>query len=176
MLIAGAGTIVAHTIRREDRVQSVFNASQIMLKAGAGVAVLAAFGTGPDGKLAYDLALVGPILLASLAMFVANHLMVATMIALASGEPVLRLWYQTTREVSNAEMVEYVAQVGFGTVMAALTFSWALLLLVLPAPLAFKFLERQSERRSRIGRAAKADGRDADHQCETFDGAATRVV
>ena len=76
-----AGTLIAHAIRLEDRVQTVFNVSQIMLKAGVGAAIFVAFGVGLDGELASGLEAVGPIIVAGLAMFVANYLMVATMIA-----------------------------------------------------------------------------------------------
>ncbi len=40
MLIAGAGTALAHAIRREDWVQAVFNSAQTMLQAAVGGAHL----------------------------------------------------------------------------------------------------------------------------------------
>jgi hypothetical protein len=146
MLIAGTGTILAHILRREDWVQSVFNASQIMIKSGAGAVVLVAFGAELDAGL---VAVAGPVVVAGLAMFVVNHSLVATMIALASSESLLRVWHQAARDVHQAEMIEYAAQVGLGTMMAALAtvVPWLLLLLLLPASLVYRVLERMNERR-----------------------------
>ena len=103
IMVAGAGTLIAHAIRLEDRVQTVFNVSQIMLKAGVGAAIFVAFGVGLDGELASGLEAVGPIIVAGLAMFVANYLMVATMIAFYEEKSVLHVWYQTARELNHVE-------------------------------------------------------------------------
>jgi uncharacterized membrane protein len=148
MLIAGIGTILAHILRREDWVQSVFNASQIMLKAGAGAAVLAAFGAELDAGL---VAVAGPVLVAGFVMFVVNHSLVATMVALASSESLLHVWRESAREVSHVEVIEYAAQVGLGAIVAALAtvVPWLLLLLLLPASLVYRVLERMNERRGR---------------------------
>jgi hypothetical protein len=158
MVVAGAGTLLAHVIRREDRVQAVFNASQITLKAGSGAVVLVAFGAGFSGEVAGDFQSLGLILVASLVMFVANLLMVSTMVALFTGESLLLVWSQSAREVNHFDVLAYLMQVSIGGCIAAVTSvaSWALVSLLLPTFILFKLMERNNARQWRIGAAFRA--------------------
>ena len=130
MIVAGAGTLLAHLIRRQDWVESTFNVAQMMAQAAVGGLILVAF----DGRFPHRPEAVGYVLLASVAMFVVNNLLVATMIALQTRKPLFPLWREAVLEVSSVEFLGLVTEIGVGifAVFLLVTVPWTLPLLFLP--------------------------------------------
>ncbi len=82
LLIAGTGTLVAHSLRRQPWDQAVFNTAQVVLMAAVGGLLLAGMGWRVD-RLGLDQpgsAL--PIVAVAAAMYLLNVLVVATIVAL----------------------------------------------------------------------------------------------
>jgi diguanylate cyclase (GGDEF)-like protein/PAS domain S-box-containing protein len=130
MIVAGAGTLLAHLIRRQDWVESTFNVAQTMAQAAVGGLILVAF----DGRIPHRPEAVAYVLLAGMAMFVVNNLLVATMIALQTRRPLLSSWRESVLEVSRVEFLGHVTEIGIGVfaVFLLATVPWTLPLLVLP--------------------------------------------
>ncbi|HKG27356.1 MAG TPA: ATP-binding protein [Thermomicrobiales bacterium] len=149
ILVAGIGTVVAHRIRHEDAAQTVFNASQAMLQAAAGAAVLSLghwhvhhsdFGSLVMGLL---------ILAAGITMTLVSDLAVATMVALQSGVSLPRSWSQAVIYGDPAERMTQFAQIGLGIIGAVLiaTYAWTLFLLLIPSVAVYVSLARAIEHR-----------------------------
>jgi signal transduction histidine kinase len=144
MLIAAAGTLLAHAIRRDDWVQAAFNASQVALEVAAGELVLNA-ATPSFHRGTFDRPTTGVVILfAGAVMYVVSHLAVATMVALHSRMPVLDVWSRLVHQADRGEILGQFAQVGLGTAAAvAVTAApWTLPLVLLPAAAVFVLLER----------------------------------
>ncbi|HEY7035579.1 MAG TPA: PAS domain-containing sensor histidine kinase [Thermomicrobiales bacterium] len=148
ILVAGIGTAVAHRIRHEDAAQTVFNASQAMLQAAAGSAVLHLGGWQID---AHDFRpLMGLLILAAgIVMMLVTDLAVATMVALQTGESVPRAWSQAVIYGDPAERLTQLAQIGLGIIGAVLisTYAWTLFLLLIPSVAVYVSLARAIENR-----------------------------
>ncbi len=158
MLIAGAGTALAHAIRREDWVQAVFNSSQTMLQAAVGGLIFAA-GNGSAARSLFD----NPeqaalVVVASGAMFLADNLAVATIVGLESNSSLPRVWQRTIFAADRSQYLGQVAQVGLGVSGAVLieNASWTLPLLILPAFGIYSLLERNVHLRQQAETALKA--------------------
>jgi diguanylate cyclase (GGDEF)-like protein/PAS domain S-box-containing protein len=166
MVVAGAGTLLAHLIRRQDWVQSVFNAAQMMAQAAVGGLILVAF----EGRIPHRPEAVVYVLLASVAMFVVNNLLVATMIPLQTGKPFFSLWREAVFEVNRVELLGHVAEIGIGIFAVFLleTVPWILPLLVLPTIAIYIAL------RGRIRRRQEAEA--ARHEGNAWPAAAQRVA
>ncbi len=147
----GAGTLVAHAVRREDRAQTAFNTAQTMLQTGGtGILLWGSYGTA-DHVLTDGPAVLAVTAIASLSTYLIGNLAVTTMIALESGVPPTRLWIQT---IANADLIEFVshaAQVGLGIAAALLVAAdaWTFPILALPALTIYGLLERTARLRWR---------------------------
>jgi PAS domain S-box-containing protein len=149
ILAVGVGTVVAHRIRQEDAAQTIFNASQGMLQAAAGAAVLALVGWEVTDH-EFDRPLMGiAILLAGVAMTLVTDLAVATMVALQTGTSVPRAWSQAVIHGELSERTTQLAQVGLGIIGAVLitTYAWTLFLLLIPSIAVYASLARAIEHR-----------------------------
>lgn len=151
ILVAGIGTVVAHRIRKEDAAQTIFNASQAMLQAAAGAAVMKLGGwdlnhSRPEFN---SLSMALLILAAGIAMTLVTDFAVATMVALQSGVSVLRGWSQAVIHGDPAERLTQLAQVGLGIIGAVLisTYAWTLFLLLIPSVAVYVSLARAIENR-----------------------------
>lgn len=148
ILVAGVGTVAAHRIRHEDGAQTVFNASQAMLQAAAGAAVLSLGNWDVfDKDFSPTMGLV--ILAAGVAMTLVTDLAVSTMVALQSGVSVPRSWSQAVIYGDPAERLTQFAQVGLGIIAAVLiaTYAWTLFLLLIPSVAVYVSLARSIEHR-----------------------------
>lgn len=149
MLAVGIGTILAHRIRHEDAAQTIFNASQGMLQAAAGVAVLGLVGWDVRDHN-FDRPLMGiGILLAGIAMTLVTDLAVATMVALQTRASVPRAWSQAVIHGELSERMTQLAQIGMGIIGAVLitTYAWTLFLLLIPSVAVYASLARAIEHR-----------------------------
>jgi PAS domain S-box-containing protein len=148
ILVAGIGTVAAHRIRQEDSAQTIFNASQAMLQAAAGAAVLS-LGWKVDDPQFNNISMALLILGAGIAMTLVTDLAVATMVALQSGVSVLRGWSQAVIHGDRAERLTQLAQVGLGIIAAVLisTYAWTLFLLLIPSVAVYVSLARAIENR-----------------------------
>jgi hypothetical protein len=132
MLVAGAGTVLAHLIRHDDRAQCIFNSAQTMLQAAAGGLLLTLVDWGIAGLQRATpeqvLALAG----AALLMYLLNTISVATIIALDEGLPPLTIWRGL---VGPADVVERGLQYSIGLTAAATlaAYPWLLPAFSLPA-------------------------------------------
>ena len=149
-LAIGAGTLLAHVLRRQDRAEAAFNAAQSMLQAGALGLILWYVG-GVD-----RLAIGGPDVLAvtaiaSVSTFVIGNLSVATMVALETGAPSPHVWYQTIRNADVSEYLGHGAQAALGVAAALLIEAnpWTLPVVALPAFSIYGFLQRTGRLRWR---------------------------
>ena len=149
-LAIGAGTLLAHVLRRQDRAEATFNAAQSMLQAGALGLIL--WHTGGVDRLVID----GPDVLAVTAIagvitFVIGNLSVATMVALEAGTPPPRVWHQTIRNADGFEYLGHGAQAALGVAAALLVEvnPWTLLVAAIPTLAIYGLLQRTARLRWR---------------------------
>ncbi|HYN88700.1 MAG TPA: diguanylate cyclase, partial [Ardenticatenaceae bacterium] len=143
LLVMGAGTVVAHALRRQPWDQTLFNSAQVVLLTVAGGWFLAATGWRVD-RLALDQ--LEPVLLivaVSVVLMVGSALAVATMVALQLNEPLPHAWADALFGIDRAEALADLAQVGLGLLVAGVadTHSWMLALLLLPAASTYRALD-----------------------------------
>lgn len=173
--LAGLGTLLAQGIGRRGWLAALFNSAQAMLRVGAGALPLAAVGwdvarlsfTQPEQLLG--------LAAAAGAMHIVNALVILTMVALQMGLALLPAW----RHGLALAGVEEIAQVALGLLAAAIVdvHPWALPLLVLPALVVYRALERHVQLRQQTlaaveGLAAIVDLRDrytAEHSRRVAD-------
>lgn len=156
MGVAGTGTLLAHIIRRQEWVQSTFNAAQIMMQAALGGLILAAF----DDRIPHRPQAIGYVLLAAVVMYAANLLLVATMVALQSSRSPVSLWRQVLVDVSGLELLGYLTQVGVGALAVFLLEAAPWLVPVLLVPTVAVYLELHGRiRRRQEAEAARRDER-----------------
>jgi diguanylate cyclase (GGDEF)-like protein/PAS domain S-box-containing protein len=151
MLIAGAGTLLGHLVRREPWYQAIFNAAQAMLQAAAGGLILQLFGWDA-GEIHLDRPeLLLAIALAAVAMALVNTIAIATIVALQTGQSPWEVWYRTTVDYVRSEYLLLLAQWGIGLLAAVIAAAsvWALGLLVLPGLAVRSALMRHAQRRQR---------------------------
>jgi hypothetical protein len=156
MLVAGAGSVLAHLIRRDDHAQCVFNSAQTMLQAAAGGSLLALVGWNVAGLQHATPAQLAALAGAALLMYLVNTVSVATIIALHEGLPPLAVWRGL---VGPADAVERGLQYSLGLAAAATLAAspWLLPAFGLPAVglyLVLRALPVLRERRARADAAA----------------------
>ena len=158
MLLAGAGTALAHAIRREDRVQAVFNSAQTMLQAAAGGLILTSGNRAVSRPLFENPKEVILLVLAGSAIFLVDNLAVATIVGLESRVSLPRFWYRTIFAADRSQYMGQVAQVGLGVTAAVLLQNtpWTLPLLILPAIGIYRLLERNIQLQRQADAALKA--------------------
>lgn len=145
-LAAGAGTLVAHLLRRDLWDQTLFNTSEVTLQAVAAGLVLAAFGWSPADPTFGDAGMVLAILLAALTIFVVNSILVSFVIGLQAGLPPYLVW----RETVNGELLlEQANQFALGLVAAIIVDVqiWILPVLIFPALTIYLSLKHQLQLR-----------------------------
>jgi diguanylate cyclase (GGDEF)-like protein len=149
MVVAGAGTILAHAIRREDWVQATFNTAQIMVQAATGALILEAFEGTTRHQPAHSPGTVGLVLVAGAAMYLVTNLAVATMVALQSRMVPSHLWYQAVFQTNRVELLGQVTQIGLGIVATVFLqeFPWLLPVLVVPTVGIYVALQQTIRRR-----------------------------
>jgi diguanylate cyclase (GGDEF)-like protein/PAS domain S-box-containing protein len=130
MAAAGFGTLLAHLVRRQGWVEAAFNAALMMAQAAVGGLVLVAF----DARNPPSAEEIAPILLAGVAMYVVNHLLVGTMVAIQSGRPTFAVWRQAAMDDGGIGILGHLSQVAVGALAVYLLEKapWALLLLLVP--------------------------------------------
>ncbi len=154
-LAVGMGTLLAQALRGEDRAQATFNTAQAMVQAGATSLILSGVDWGV-GAAADPMVVNGPDVLAvtaiaSVSTFVVGNISVATMIALETGTPPPRLWYQTLRNADGIEYLGHGAQVALGVVATLLAAAdpWTLPIVALPVFAIYGLLQRTAKLRWR---------------------------
>jgi diguanylate cyclase (GGDEF)-like protein/PAS domain S-box-containing protein len=171
VLVAGAGTLLAQAVRRQDWVQAAFNTAQMMLQTAAGALTLAALDGGAVGEPASGPRVVGAVAVAGVVMLAVNNLTVATIIGLQSRISVPQVWRQTMIDADRVEYLGYLAQIGLGVLAAVLIDAdlWLLPFLLVPTIAIYILLEhnirlrRQAEEALRHRDAARDEARRAAH-------------
>ncbi len=173
--LAGLGTLLAQGLGRQGWLAALFNSAQAMLRIGVAALLLAAVGWDVARlSFAQPEQLLG-LAAAAGAIHVVNALVVQTMVALQTGLALLPAW----RHGLALAGVEELAQVALGLLAAAIVdvHPWALSLLVLPALVTYRALERHIQLRQQTldaveGLAAIVDLRDrytAEHSRRVAD-------
>ncbi len=145
MLIVGSGSVLAHLIRRGSLDETLFNSSQAVLQAGCGGLVLGIVGWNA-GALQFDRPpQVLIVVLAAVAMYAVNNVLVSTIVGLQLEQSPLLVW----RQSRGQGITEQLAQLALGLLAAAVVDShiWALPLLLLPAFAIYTSLERHAQLR-----------------------------
>ncbi len=145
MLIVGSGSVLAHLIRRGSLDETLFNSSQAVLQAGCGGLVLGIVGWNA-GALQFDRpSQVLIVVLAAVAMYAVNNVLVSTIVGLQLEQSPLLVW----RQSRGQGITEQLAQLALGLLAAAVVDShiWALPLLLLPAFAIYTSLERHAQLR-----------------------------
>jgi diguanylate cyclase (GGDEF)-like protein len=133
MLIAGAGTLLAHLARRGgwDVAETVFNTLQAMLQAAAAGLILHGVGW-ETGALDFTRpSAVVALVSVTAVMYLVTTISVAVIVALQSGMSPLRVWNESRTPLDT---VEVLAQLAFGLLVAIVVDArpWAVVLLVAP--------------------------------------------
>ncbi|MDP9369256.1 MAG: ATP-binding protein [Chloroflexota bacterium] len=152
LLIAGAGTLLAHLVRRQPWDQTIFNTAQAMIEATVGALVLAGAGWQVDPLRFDQPAQVLLIPVAGAAIYLVNTLSVATIVGLQAGRPPLQVWSHSLLARDRAEPLAHLAQLGLGLLTAGLVDAhvWMLPLLALPAVVVHRALTHQEQLRQRL--------------------------
>jgi diguanylate cyclase (GGDEF)-like protein len=135
LMVMGAGSLLAHVLRREPWDQTLFNTAQVVLLAAGGSALIASTGWC-DGQPILDhppcMLLIAGV---GLLMILGSDLIVSTMAALQLNEPVLWAWWKTLVPGDRAEILTHPVQVGLGLLVAGIAdvYPWMVALLLLPA-------------------------------------------
>ncbi len=140
LLIAGVGTVLADTLRRQPRDQTLFNSSHLMLQVAAGGTVLAAVGwDGQSLALTRPMIVVGLVVAATL-MNLIELAAVSGIVALQTSQSPLRVW----RQIATFDALEVLGQYALGiiAVIVADAQVWALLLLLALGALLYRSSER----------------------------------
>jgi diguanylate cyclase (GGDEF)-like protein/PAS domain S-box-containing protein len=134
-VVAGAGSLLAHRLRRYSWRQTVFNTAQSMLQPLIGGGLLALAGwdpAAPDYAAPTALAMYA---VAGAAMFLVNTLAVAAIVGLQSRQAPLRVWWRNRRGSDRSIYLAHIAQLALG-LLAGLLATELPLALVLLVPLA----------------------------------------
>lgn len=151
MLAMGTGSVIAYLARRRSWDEVVFNSSQTSMQAGVGSALLLTAGWHSD-TLRFDRLEILPVLLVvGLAIYLVNTLLVATIIGLQSGQPPLYVWYQSTTSFDRTQKLCHLTQLGLGLLGALVADAhlWALPLLLAPALVLYRSLQRHVQSREK---------------------------
>jgi HD-GYP domain-containing protein (c-di-GMP phosphodiesterase class II) len=117
--------------RRDDWLETMFNAAQVAVGVAAGVLVFAMTEDLPLGPTIAPLGPLGAILAAGMAIYAANGLLVSVAAAFQLGSSPVRVWWVTLAEDFAAQTIV----VAVGVVAALLTAVEPMLLPVLAVPL-----------------------------------------
>jgi PAS domain S-box-containing protein len=141
---SGAGIVAAQWIRRQDRVQMLFNTAQMMLQTATGAAVLSLGAWEIDAHTYNRPRSILFIFLAGVAMTLVTDFAVATMVALQHATPLGGLWARTVIVGDPTERLAQFAQIGIGVIGAVLiqSYLWTFLLLLIPSAAVYLSLER----------------------------------
>jgi HD-GYP domain-containing protein (c-di-GMP phosphodiesterase class II) len=145
MSIALVGVAVAHVIRREPLVQTVFNAAQTTLSAGAAGLILALVDWRTDQFIVWTPSHVAGLLLAAGAMYLVNSVAVAVIVALQAGLPFWLVWRQSVTFGRSEDACQFILGL-----LAAVTVDvhlWTLPLFLMPAVILYRSLERHIQLR-----------------------------
>lgn len=139
MLVTGVGALMGYSIRRREWDESLFNASQTVLSAGAGSMILAAAGWDLGGVLSNHPGQLLAVPVAAAARYLANALLVSIVIGLQSGRSPFLVW----RHALGSDILEETSQLAIGFVAAIVSNIgiWALLLCLLPALAIYRAIE-----------------------------------
>lgn len=156
MAAAGIGTLLAHLIRRQDGIQATFNALLILAQTAVGGVFLARY----DDRIPHSPETVGYLLVAGVAMFMANHLLVATMVAMQTGRSPIVMWRQAGIDDSGMGLLGHLSQVAVGAVAVFLLEEapWALSLLVLSTVVMYLTLRGWIRQRHQAEAERQRDG------------------
>jgi diguanylate cyclase (GGDEF)-like protein len=169
MLIAAAGTLVAHALRRRTVAESVFNAGQIALQAAAGGLILGFAGWSPQ-SFRFERGVDAVALVAAgVVIYLVNTVLLAGVIAIQTSLNPFLVWHEATLDTSPTEILSHLSQLGIG-VIAAITANaqpWSIVLLVLPSFTIYTSFSRHLQLRERDAdrlRGAEADLAIAHHE------------
>lgn len=142
MLVVLSGTLIGLCLRQADLEESAFNISQATLQAGAAGALLALLnwpGLGAAFAFPADLP---ALLLAAVAIYATNTVLVSIVISLQAGGSPVHIWLQTaTRHDVIEQFTQFV--LGLFAAIVAQQQAWALPLLAAPMLLVHTSLVRQ---------------------------------
>ena len=130
LLIAAVGALVPAVARRHPWDQALFNAAVLSLVAAAGAGALALSGWQVESLVLARPDAVLVAVVAGVAMWLLNLLMVATMIALQEAEPLPRIVVGMTWGGDRSALTIQAAEVGLGVVLAGLFGGLGLVLVV----------------------------------------------
>jgi signal transduction histidine kinase len=131
VLIAGVGSLISQTLRRQPGVQVLFNTCQTALQAGLAGLLLTQF-VEPSERLAFDQAdAFAGALAAAVVMFIVDVVAVGIVVRLETGQPLITLF----QEMPAGSLIDDLAQYALG-LLTAITVNahvWTLPLVVLLA-------------------------------------------
>ncbi|MFI5283375.1 MAG: HD-GYP domain-containing protein [Candidatus Dormibacterales bacterium] len=142
-VLVGNGTLALRKNRdgrrRRGVYDTIFNAAQMTIAAGVGVAVL--YSLRAETSLANPtLADAWAIPLAALAMYVTNTGLVALMVGVHSGRNAFDVWLATQRLDAASESALYL--IGFITLIVASAYVWAPFVMVVPTAVVYLATKR----------------------------------
>lgn len=154
MLIAGTGTLLGQGIRREPWIQALFNSSQATLQTGAAGILLALTGWSHQ-TLRFDQP--GQIIMVATAaamLLLVNTIAVSIIVGLQSGLSPWKVWRESI-QFGSAEELALLALGLLGAVVVDVH-AWTLLILLLPAVVVYRSLERYIQLRQQTLDAVEA--------------------
>jgi diguanylate cyclase (GGDEF)-like protein len=141
-LVMGAGTVLAHALRRQPWDQTLFNGAQVVLLATLGGGLLAAVGWRTDRLALGQPGSVLLIVAVGVALILGSALIVGMMVALQLDQPLPQSLARALLPTDRAEGLAHLAQVGLGVLVAGVADAHGgmVALLLLPAGSAFQAL------------------------------------
>ncbi|MGI8644313.1 MAG: HD-GYP domain-containing protein [Thermomicrobiales bacterium] len=146
--VALAGRVVR---RRRDALEVLFNVGQTALYVTAGAITFAVTSAFPWGPEITGIGPVPAVVCAALMVYLANFTVVTIAVALQTGAAPLRVW----RKNIGHEFLTELALFGIGVVAAllAVSYPWALPVLVLPVLLVYRSLQHSTRLQLDVERA-----------------------
>lgn len=150
VISAAVGKAISCVLRRKRTEQLVFNTSQVVIYASLGSLVLRSFTPeipwNPYGGLAWA----GLVLSVATIMLV-NTILTGTVVSMETGKPLPETW----RKIGKLCLVQDPVQASLGILSALLvnSYSWALVLITIPAVMLYRTLRNQrnaEEQRERL--------------------------
>lgn len=153
----GAGTLLAHGLRREDRdwAQALFNAAQVMLVTFVVAIVLGAGGWDPRRGEAPDLDILPYVIVAAAIIYPLGILLVSIVTALETSVPIIERFRTDLAAEPRAELAGHIAlvTVGYLAALIASVHPWALVLMGIPMAAVYATLRQQHRVRQESERA-----------------------
>ncbi len=141
MLVVGIGTLTAYILRGRDWDEVTFNSAQTALQAGVGGLLLASAGWDVDNLLLNRPSQAPAVLVAALAMYLLNTVLVATIVGLQLGTSPLPIWRQALASDRTQELGQFA--LGFLAAVVAAVWVWALPLFLVPLFVLYRSLVAQ---------------------------------